>query len=209
MSKSPSPRLNNVTAVPLAAVFTEKNPDTGQMERFVYVQQGETFEKRNVKVGVSDYTCAEIQEGLKPGEVVSLELPKEERDKKAKQVAVQKKSGGDTGTAATKPPAPASGTHTNSTEPPLPAALPPTARPKAARRPSRCPAPPPAPAHADSAHPSRFTFHASRPMPLVELRNVSKIYRLGEEEIRALDDVTLDIGEGEFISIIGPHAKSV
>ena len=33
-------------------------------------------------------------------------------------------------------------------------------------------------------------------MPLVELRNVSKIYRLGEEEIRALDDVTLDIGEG-------------
>jgi len=33
-------------------------------------------------------------------------------------------------------------------------------------------------------------------MALVELRNVSKIYRLGEEEIRALDDVTLDIGEG-------------
>ena len=30
-------------------------------------------------------------------------------------------------------------------------------------------------------------------MALVELRNVSKIYRLGEEVIRALDDVTLDI----------------
>jgi putative ABC transport system ATP-binding protein len=44
-------------------------------------------------------------------------------------------------------------------------------------------------------------------MPLVELRNVSKIYRLGEEEIRALDDVTLDIGEGEFISIIGPSGS--
>ena len=27
-------------------------------------------------------------------------------------------------------------------------------------------------------------------MPLVELRNVSKIYRLGDEEIRALDDIT-------------------
>jgi len=40
-------------------------------------------------------------------------------------------------------------------------------------------------------------------MSLVELRTVSKIYRLGEEEIRALDDVTLDIEEGEFISIIG------
>src|SRR5437867_6032990 len=44
-------------------------------------------------------------------------------------------------------------------------------------------------------------------MPLVELRNVSKIYRLGEEEIRALDDVTLDIDGGEFISIIGPSGS--
>jgi putative ABC transport system ATP-binding protein len=44
-------------------------------------------------------------------------------------------------------------------------------------------------------------------MPLVELRNVSKIYHLGGEEIRALDDVTLDIDEGEFISIIGPSGS--
>src|SRR5437764_14613672 len=44
-------------------------------------------------------------------------------------------------------------------------------------------------------------------MSLVELRNVSKIYRLGEEEIRALDDVTLDIEAGEFISIIGPSGS--
>lgn len=44
-------------------------------------------------------------------------------------------------------------------------------------------------------------------MPLVELRNVSKVYRLGDEEIRALDDVTLDIDEGEFISIIGPSGS--
>jgi putative ABC transport system ATP-binding protein len=44
-------------------------------------------------------------------------------------------------------------------------------------------------------------------MALVELRNVSKIYRLGDEEIRALDDVSLDIDEGEFISIIGPSGS--
>jgi putative ABC transport system ATP-binding protein len=44
-------------------------------------------------------------------------------------------------------------------------------------------------------------------MALVELRNVSKIYRLGDEEIRALDDVSLDIQAGEFISIIGPSGS--
>jgi len=44
-------------------------------------------------------------------------------------------------------------------------------------------------------------------MALVELRHVSKIYRLGEEEIRALDDVSLDIELGEFISIIGPSGS--
>jgi putative ABC transport system ATP-binding protein len=44
-------------------------------------------------------------------------------------------------------------------------------------------------------------------MALIELRNVSKFYYLGGEEIRALDDVSLDVEPGEFISIIGPSGS--
>jgi len=87
--KIPVASADNVVAVPLAAVYTEKNPETGQYERFVYVRNDVSLEKRNVKVGVADFFFAEIQEGLSAGEVVSLELPKEERDKKAKQLISQ------------------------------------------------------------------------------------------------------------------------
>ncbi len=38
---------------------------------------------------------------------------------------------------------------------------------------------------------------------LVEIINVSKIYNPGENEVRALDGVTLSIDKGEFVAIIG------
>lgn len=41
-------------------------------------------------------------------------------------------------------------------------------------------------------------------MALVELRNVSKSFRKGEETITPLDHVDLDIAEGEFVSLMGP-----
>lgn len=44
-------------------------------------------------------------------------------------------------------------------------------------------------------------------MALLELTHVSKIYHLGGEEIRALDDVSVEIGGGEFMSIIGPSGS--
>jgi len=42
---------------------------------------------------------------------------------------------------------------------------------------------------------------------LIELEGVSKIYRVGDQEIRALDTVDLRIEEGEFVSIIGPSGS--
>ncbi|MCR4635085.1 MAG: ABC transporter ATP-binding protein [Butyrivibrio sp.] len=41
-------------------------------------------------------------------------------------------------------------------------------------------------------------------MNKVSLRNVSKIYNVGEKEYRALDHVDLDIEEGKLVVILGP-----
>ena len=39
--------------------------------------------------------------------------------------------------------------------------------------------------------------------PLIELRNVRRVYLLGDTEVRALDDVSLTIAQGEFVAIMG------
>ncbi len=39
--------------------------------------------------------------------------------------------------------------------------------------------------------------------PLIETREVSKIYRMGSAEVAALDGVSLTVGEGEFLSLQG------
>lgn len=38
---------------------------------------------------------------------------------------------------------------------------------------------------------------------LIELKDITKIYRMGESEVRALDGVSLSIRKGEFTAIIG------
>jgi HlyD family secretion protein len=74
--KIPVASVGGVVAVPLAAVFTDINPETGDIRRHVYVKSGSTFERRPVGIGVSDYFIAEVQQGLRVGEEVALELPK-------------------------------------------------------------------------------------------------------------------------------------
>ncbi len=44
-------------------------------------------------------------------------------------------------------------------------------------------------------------------MSLISLQGVTKVYRVGEQEIRALDGIDLRIEEGEFVSIIGPSGS--
>lgn len=47
-------------------------------------------------------------------------------------------------------------------------------------------------------------MHASATTPmLLKLRDITKHYRVGAEEIRALDGVDLDVAEGEYVAIMG------
>ena len=39
---------------------------------------------------------------------------------------------------------------------------------------------------------------------IVELKNVSKVYKIGESEFKALDDIDLSLNKGEMIVILGP-----
>ena len=43
--------------------------------------------------------------------------------------------------------------------------------------------------------------------PIISCRNLSKIYRMGDQEVRALDGVDLDIHAGEFVAIMGPSGS--
>src|SRR5882757_4460922 len=44
-------------------------------------------------------------------------------------------------------------------------------------------------------------------MPLIELRGVTKRYKIGEQEILALNGITLHIEQGEYAAIIGPSGS--
>lgn len=44
-------------------------------------------------------------------------------------------------------------------------------------------------------------------MPLITLKNVSKIYRLGSQEVPALTEVSLTFDEGEFAVLAGPSGS--
>ncbi|WP_099224459.1 ABC transporter ATP-binding protein [Listeria costaricensis] len=43
--------------------------------------------------------------------------------------------------------------------------------------------------------------------PLIDIKHITKTYTLGGETFKALDDVSLAVEEGEFLSIVGPSGS--
>jgi RND family efflux transporter MFP subunit len=66
----PAASARDVVIVPISAVFKDRGES-----RVVYVRKGEATEKRDVKVGVSNYDHAEIQSGVEAGEQVLIVDP--------------------------------------------------------------------------------------------------------------------------------------
>lgn len=42
---------------------------------------------------------------------------------------------------------------------------------------------------------------------MIELKNISKSYNLGEQELKVLDNINFKVQKGEFVSIIGPSGS--
>lgn len=66
----PVAEADQAVSVPVNAIFKDRNQDV------VYVQKGEEFERRKVRLGVNDLYFVEVKSGLEVGEKILLVEPK-------------------------------------------------------------------------------------------------------------------------------------
>ncbi len=45
------------------------------------------------------------------------------------------------------------------------------------------------------------------PEPVIRLQDLTRVYQMGDTEVRALDGVTIDVAPGEFLAVMGPSGS--
>ena len=48
---------------------------------------------------------------------------------------------------------------------------------------------------------------ASPAQPVIRIRDLTRVYTMGETEVRALDGVSIDVAPGEFLAVMGPSGS--
>jgi putative ABC transport system ATP-binding protein len=49
--------------------------------------------------------------------------------------------------------------------------------------------------------------HRKTVAPMIELEHVHRVFQVGDQEVHALNDIQLNIGRGEYLSIMGPSGS--
>ena len=71
-------KIDSVLSIPLEGLFKEDH------RQFVYIAKGNSYQERQVEIGMENNDYVIIKEGLKEGDIISLVNPRTEKDKKEK-----------------------------------------------------------------------------------------------------------------------------
>ena len=52
-----------------------------------------------------------------------------------------------------------------------------------------------------------MTVSSNGRKPIITIHDMTKVYQMGEHQVHALNGVSLDIYEGDFVSIMGPSGS--